>query len=100
MKSLIILPSYNEARNVEKIITALKKTSKESDILVVDDNSPDGTARLVEDLQITDKNIFLLKRPKKEGLGPAYIEAFKWAKERGYDKILTMDCDFSHSPET
>ena len=99
--SLVIIPTYNEIENVEAIIGAV--TSLEGhdfDVLVVDDNSPDGTAAAVERLmaQRADGRVNLLKRAGKMGLGTAYIEGFKWALAAGYDYVIEMDADFSHRP--
>ncbi len=98
--SLVIIPTYNEAENIQDIIRAVLSLPVPFDILVVDDNSPDGTADLVRELQkqIPDR-VHLLVRKKKEGLGKAYISGFKWALDRRYDYIFEMDADFSHNPE-
>ncbi|MDO6811483.1 polyprenol monophosphomannose synthase [Tenacibaculum soleae] len=101
MKSdaLVIIPTYNEKENIEAIIQTTFNQKKEFDILVVDDNSPDGTADIVEKLQKTyPNNLFLEKREGKNGLGTAYIHGFKWAINKGYDFIIEMDADFSHNP--
>src|SRR5665647_1861559 len=98
-QTLIIIPTYNERENIALIISEIKKTVPECDILVVDDSSPDGTAVCVEDISNKFSGIFLLSRPKKEGLGKAYISGFKWALERSYKYIFEMDADFSHDPK-
>lgn len=101
MKSdaLVIIPTYNEKENIEAIIQTTFNQKKEFNILVVDDNSPDGTADIVEKLQKTyPNNLFLEKREGKNGLGTAYIHGFKWAINKGYDFIIEMDADFSHNP--
>ena len=99
MKSLVIVPTYNEAENIQELVAAVIGLECPFDILVVDDNSPDGTAGLVEALQLKFQNsLYLIKRPKKEGLGPAYMEAFQWAIDHDYDFIFEMDADFSHDP--
>lgn len=101
MKSdaLVIIPTYNEKENIEAIIQTTFNQKKEFDILVVDDNSPDGTADIVEKLQKKfTNNLFLEKREGKNGLGTAYIHGFKWAINKGYDFIIEMDADFSHNP--
>ena len=101
MKSnaLVIIPTYNEKENIEAIIKATFCQEKEFDILVVDDNSPDGTANIVEKLQEKyPKQLYLEKRKGKNGLGSAYIHGFKWAINKGYDFIIEMDADFSHNP--
>jgi dolichol-phosphate mannosyltransferase len=98
-KNLVIVPTYNEAENIEELIASVMDLAYPFDMLVVDDNSPDGTARLVEALQPKfQPHLHLLKRPNKEGLGPAYIEAFQWALDHDYDFIFEMDADFSHDP--
>lgn len=99
-KILVIIPTYNEADNILKIIPEVfKNSTPENDynILVVDDNSPDGTAKLVEDLNNSKVNI--LKREKKSGLGTAYVEGFKFAIKNNYDFVFEMDADFSHDPK-
>ncbi len=96
---LIIIPTYNERENIPLIIPEIKKQLPQAHILVVDDNSPDGTSALVKELAIGTDGIHILDRSKKEGLGKAYIAGFKWALERDYDLIFEMDADFSHNPE-
>lgn len=98
-QTLIIIPTYNERENIALIISEIKKTVPECDILVVDDSSPDGTAVCVEEVSNKFSGIFLLSRPKKEGLGKAYISGFKWALDRSYKYIFEMDADFSHDPK-
>ena len=98
--TLVIIPTFNEKDNIEKIIRATFSQKKSFDVLVVDDNSPDGTSKVVEELQKTfPKSLFLEVRQKKNGLGAAYIHGFKWALERKYDYIIEMDADFSHNPK-
>ncbi len=98
-KKLVIIPTFNEKENVGKIIAAVMKLPVSTDILVIDDNSPDGTAGIVRQLQDEYKNrLHLLERPGKLGLGTAYITGFKWALKRGYHLICEMDADFSHDP--
>jgi len=99
MKNLVIIPTYNEEENIEKIIDSIKSLEVGFDILVIDDNSPDGTGEIVENLKQRYKNLSLIRRKAKLGLGTAYITGFKWAIERGYDIIYEMDADFSHNPE-
>lgn len=99
-KVLIIIPTYNEAENVIKIIQEILKFSDEYflfNVLIVDDNSPDGTAKLVEDFK--NDNVFLIRREKKLGLGTAYVEGFKFAIQKEYDFVFEMDADFSHDPK-
>ena len=98
--TLVIIPTYNEKENIENIITATFSQEKSFDILIVDDNSPDGTADIVRKLQVDHpKSLYLEVRDKKDGLGRAYIHGFKWAIERKYDYIIEMDADFSHNPK-
>ncbi|MBS1536350.1 MAG: polyprenol monophosphomannose synthase [Bacteroidetes bacterium] len=99
MKSIVVIPTYNESGNVEKIISAVLAVAPEINILIVDDNSPDGTSTLVEAMMKTDTRVRLLKRPGKLGLGTAYCEGFRLALDWGYDIIIEMDADFSHNPE-
>ncbi|NNG10745.1 MAG: glycosyltransferase, partial [Arenibacter sp.] len=98
--SLVIIPTFNEIENIGLIIDAVFALEQDFHILVVDDNSPDGTAQLVQELQQQYSNkLFLEVRQEKFGLGTAYIHGFKWAIERRYDYIFEMDADFSHAPE-
>ena len=98
--SLVIVPTYNEIENIELLLEAVFKLPEPFDVLVVDDNSPDGTADVVSGLIKTYPNrLFLEKRLKKTGLGSAYIHGFKWALTRNYDYIFEMDADFSHHPK-
>ncbi|CAL2062574.1 polyprenol monophosphomannose synthase [Tenacibaculum sp. 190524A05c] len=97
--TLVIIPTYNEKENIEAIIRATFDQEKAFDILIVDDNSPDGTASIVENLQAEFPNqLHLEKRTGKNGLGTAYIHGFKWALDRDYEYIIEMDADFSHNP--
>ncbi len=96
---LVIIPTYNEKENIVKIIEAVFSLEQDFHVLVVDDGSPDGTADLVKDLQDQyDRQLFLIERKGKLGLGTAYITGFKWGLNRGYDYIFEMDADFSHNP--
>ncbi len=97
MKKLVIIPTYNEVENIGKILPEVLKHT-DADVLVVDDNSPDGTGKIVEEMAKTEKRVRILKREKKEGLAPAYLHAFKNAMAEGYEALLQMDADFSHSP--
>ncbi|HLP72268.1 MAG TPA: polyprenol monophosphomannose synthase [Bacteroidales bacterium] len=99
MPNLVIIPTYKERENIEAIINAIMSLDERFDILIIDDNSPDGTADIVKKLQHQYDNLHLIERPGKLGLGTAYIAGFKWALERGYDYIYEMDADFSHDPE-
>ncbi len=98
---LVIIPTYNEKDNIEDITRyVLNITAKEFDILVVDDNSPDGTAEIVENLMTEFPNrLFIQKRAGKLGLGTAYIHGFKWGLEKNYEYLIEMDADFSHNPD-
>ena len=97
-KALVIIPTYNEAENIKKVIEATIR-EKKFDVLVVDDSSPDGTATIVKEIIKSYPNkIFLEVKKNKDGLGRAYIHGFKWAMEKMYDYIFEMDADFSHNP--
>ncbi len=97
--ALVVIPTYNEIENIEQVLRHVFSLSKKMDVLVVDDNSPDGTSREVEDLMKEfDGQLFLEKRKGKLGLGTAYIHGFKWALQRDYKFIFEMDADFSHNP--
>lgn len=99
-KSLVIIPTYNEKENAEKMIRKVFSLSIPFHILIVEDNSPDGTAQIVKRLMGEfPQNLFILERKGKLGLGTAYIAGFKWALANGYDFIFEMDCDFSHNPD-
>lgn len=98
--SVVIIPTYNEKENISNIIHALLGLEHKFDILVIDDNSPDGTAAIVESLMAEHpERVNLVKRAGKQGLGTAYIAGFKWALEHEYEYIIEMDADFSHRPE-
>ena len=98
--SLVIIPMYNEKENAAAIIDAVLKLPVDFDILVIDDNSPDGTAAIVKEKIAADPTrVNILERAGKLGLGTAYIEGFKWALDKGYDYICEMDADFSHNPD-
>ena len=99
MKKIVLIPTYNEKENVSAILHAVLSFSSDYHVLIIDDNSPDGTAAIVESLmgKFNDR-LFILKRPGKQGLGTAYIQGFKWALEKNYDYIFEMDADFSHNP--
>ena len=98
--SIVIIPTYNEKENIEKIIRAVFGLEKSFDILIIDDGSPDGTAAIVKSLQAGEfsDRLHLVERSGKLGLGTAYIAGFKWAIEHGCDYIFEMDADFSHDP--
>jgi len=98
--SIVIIPTYNEKENIEKIIRAINALDKQFHILVIDDGSPDGTADIVKRLMQDEfaGGLFIVERPGKLGLGTAYIKGFKWALEHDYEYIFEMDADFSHDP--
>ena len=98
-KALIIVPTYNESANIERLVKEIHRYQKEVNILFVDDNSPDGTADLVKKIQKEKKQVHLLSRSGKMGLGTAYLAGFKYAIGKGYDYIFEMDADFSHDPK-
>jgi dolichol-phosphate mannosyltransferase len=98
-KNLVIIPTYNEKENIQKMIEKVFSLQPEFEVLIIDDGSPDGTAQIVKTLQQTNPTkLHLLERSGKQGLGTAYIVGFKWAIEKKYDYIFEMDCDFSHDP--
>jgi len=98
-RTVIIMPTYNERQNLEIIAGRVRESVPEADLLVVDDNSPDGTGDLADKLAETDQHIQVMHRTEKAGLGRAYVAGFSWALERGYDVIVEMDADGSHRPE-
>lgn len=98
MKSLIIIPTYNEKDNIAAIIEMTLKQDEQIEILIVDDNSPDKTAQIVKSLMQDNHRIHLIEREGKLGLGSAYLQGFAWALERDYQNIFEMDADFSHNP--
>ena len=98
-RSVVVVPTYDEAANIDRILDAIRETVPDADVLVVDDNSPDGTAVLVAERRDFGERVWLLERPGKAGLGAAYRAGFAWALERGYDRIAQMDADLSHPPE-
>lgn len=97
-KPIVVIPTYNEADNVEAMATAVLENLENGEVLFVDDNSPDGTGTIVDKLASTNPKIHIIHRPGKLGLGRAYITGFKWAIENGFTHIFEMDCDFSHDP--
>jgi len=98
MSNIVIIPTYNESENIEALVRAISSLIIPFDILVIDDNSPDNTAGIVKNLRGSFRNLHLIERPGKLGLGTAYISGFKWALDRNYDYIYEMDADFSHDP--
>lgn len=98
-KSLVIIPTFNEIDNIEKMIRAVFAQSSEFSLLIIEDGSPDGTASKVKELQKEFVNLHMIERRGKLGLGTAYITGFKWALERDFQFVFEMDCDFSHDPQ-
>ena len=97
-RALVIVPTYNERENIARLTDTILAQDRRLEVLVVDDGSPDGTGEIVEGLSQLNARVHLLSRPRKMGLGTAYITGFKWALERGYDYVFEMDADFSHDP--
>jgi dolichol-phosphate mannosyltransferase len=95
----ICVPTYDEVENLEMIVRRIRAAVPAADVLVLDDNSPDGTGELADRLAADDPQVHVLHRPGKEGLGPAYLAGFAWADERGYDAVVEIDADGSHQPE-
>ncbi|MFF5898861.1 polyprenol monophosphomannose synthase [Streptomyces argenteolus] len=96
---LVIIPTYNEAENVKLIVARVRAAVPEADILVADDNSPDGTGKVADELAAGDEQVHVLHRKGKEGLGAAYLAGFRWGSEHGYGVLVEMDADGSHQPE-
>lgn len=99
MSTLVIIPTYDERENVESIVGRVRAATPDVDVLVVDDNSPDGTGALADALAAADQRIHVMHRAGKEGLGAAYRDGMRWALDAGYDRIVEMDADGSHRPE-
>ena len=99
MSNLICMPTYNESENLRPIIEAIHGECADVHILVIDDDSPDGTGEIADEIAASDDRVHVLHRTEKAGLGPAYLAGFEWALERGYEGILEMDADFSHQPK-
>jgi len=99
MKVLVIIPTYNEIDNIERMVEIVLSKSEDIEILVMDDNSPDGTGMRVRFMQSSEPRLHLIERPGKMGLGSAYVTGFKYALERDYEYIMEMDADFSHNPD-
>ncbi len=98
MKTLICMPTYNEAENIDKIVPAVLDAVDGIEILVIDDASPDGTGQMADALAAANPRVHVLHRQGKQGLGPAYVAGFRWGLEHGYDAMIEMDADFSHQP--
>jgi len=97
-RALVIIPTFNERENISRLIVTVLDQDNRLEVLVVDDGSPDGTGAIVEALAANDKRVHILHRPRKMGLGTAYLAGFKWSLERDYDYTFEMDADFSHDP--
>ncbi|MGD8979681.1 MAG: glycosyltransferase, partial [candidate division WOR-3 bacterium] len=97
-KGLVIIPTYNESSNIEKIINIILAVSGQLDVLVIDDNSPDNTAQIIRKMKADNPRMHLLTRPRKMGLGTAYVMGFDYALKHDYDYAFEMDADFSHDP--
>ena len=102
MKKLIVIPTYNEIKNIEELLYEIFRIDADAHVLIVDDNSPDGTGKLIDELiakNTFSNRLFVMHRSGKLGLGTAYIEGFSYGMQRGYDVFLSMDADFSHNPK-
>jgi dolichol-phosphate mannosyltransferase len=98
-RGLVVIPTYNERTNIPLLVPAILLQDPRLEVLVVDDNSPDGTGQLADDLARADARVHVLHRPAKAGLGKAYLAGFRWALDHGYDYVFEMDADFSHDPK-
>ncbi len=102
MKKLIVIPTYNEIKNIEELLKEIYSFCEDVNILIVDDHSPDGTGKLIDQLikdDVFGGRLFVMHRAGKQGLGTAYVQGFSWGIEKGYDVFLSMDADFSHDPK-
>lgn len=99
MKTTVVIPTYDERENVKAMAQAVLRQRDGVDVLFVDDNSPDGTGEVLDEMAASDPRIGVLHREKKEGLGRAYVAGFIWALQSGADRVIQMDCDFSHNPD-
>ena len=97
--ALVIVPTYDECQNLPLLLTAIHEVLPEVHVLVVDDNSPDGTGQIADEVAARDARVYVLHRPGKQGLGTAYIQGFRWALARDYQFVFEMDADFSHQPK-
>ena len=98
-RALVVVPTYNEAVNLPSIVPQILAQNPRIDVLIVDDNSPDGTGQLADEMAAADERVHILHRPGKGGLGKAYLAGFRWALERDYEFVFEMDADFSHDPK-
>lgn len=96
--TLIFIPTYNEVENVEKIFNDIKALNLSADMLFLDDNSPDGTGLVIDNIAASNNNVFTIHRPGKLGIGSAHQDGIRWAYDHQYKTLITMDCDFTHSP--
>jgi len=96
--TLIFIPTYNEVENVEKIFNEIKALNLNTDFLFLDDNSPDGTGKVIDTISQNNSNVFTIHRAGKQGIGSAHQDGIQWAYEHNYEILVTMDCDFTHSP--
>jgi dolichol-phosphate mannosyltransferase len=99
MKALVVIPTYNEKENLPRIVPEVLTQDERISVLVVDDNSPDGTGQLADQMAAQESRVHVLHRPGKQGLGKAYLAGFEWALQRDFDRIIEMDADFSHNPK-
>ena len=99
MKILVIIPTYNESENIKRIVPLVLEKDSSINVLIVDDNSPDGTGNIADEMARENDRIFVIHRQNKSGLGTAYITGFKFALGKNYDLVFEMDCDFSHDPK-
>ncbi|MCM8794741.1 MAG: glycosyltransferase [Candidatus Omnitrophica bacterium] len=97
-RTLIVIPTYNERENVERLVTEILNLRLEADLLLIDDNSPDGTGEIIDRLAQSNPNITTIHRPGKLGVGSGHVDGILWGYAHGYGRLITMDCDFSHSP--
>ncbi len=95
---LVVVPTYNEAENLQQLVSEIHAALTEAHVLVVDDNSPDGTGRMADEIAGRDRRVHVMHRPRKLGLGTAYVAGYRWALERDYEAVVQMDADFSHDP--
>jgi dolichol-phosphate mannosyltransferase len=98
-RALVVLPTYNERVNLPLIVPQILEQDRRFEVLIVDDNSPDGTGQLADELAEANPRVHVMHRAEKAGLGKAYLAGFRWALDRGYDYVLEMDADFSHDPK-
>ncbi|MBI5396400.1 MAG: polyprenol monophosphomannose synthase [Verrucomicrobia bacterium] len=98
MKTLVIVPTYNERENLARLVEAALAATPEVELLIVDDNSPDGTGKIADDITAKNPRVHVMHRAGKLGLGTAYIAGFRWGLQRDYEAMMEMDCDFSHDP--